>query len=146
MIPDTELEKSLVAAFVIPQKRSRYNSLLETGKGRDKVRRSLAHSPDWDPRFIRQIENQNPRAIQEVLRKMGAPRDCYVLSENDRYDAKRMDLLDALMGAVGYGMGTVISCVPGRLAFYEGEGPGVRYILNRDSNEPGRDSLVVTST
>jgi hypothetical protein len=133
VVPDIEIEKRLVAAFVIPQKRSRYNSLLGSRKGRDKLRRSLAHSPDWDPRFVRQIENQKPHAIYQALRNMGAPRDCYVLSENDRDDAKRMDLLEALVGSVGYGSGSVISCIPGRLAFYEAEGPGVRYILKRDS-------------
>jgi hypothetical protein len=145
VVPDIELEKSLVAAFVIPRKRSRHDSLLDTRKGSDKFRRSLAHSPDWDPRFICQIENQKPQAIHEVLRKMGAPRDCYVLSENDRDDAKRMGLLEALMGAIGYGIGTVISCIPSRLAFYEGEGPGVRYILKRDPEKPRRGPLVVPS-
>ena len=117
---------------MLSPKRDRYNALLESRKGRDKLRRSLAHSSDWDPRFLHPIENQGAQAIHQALRKLGAPGDCYVLSENDRDDAKRMDLLEALLGSVGYGIGTVISCVPSRLAFYEGEGPGVRYILKRD--------------
>jgi len=100
VVPDLKIEKSLVAAFVVPRKRSRHKSLLDSRKGRDKLRRSLAHSPDWDPRFMRK-----------------KPPDCYVLSENDRDDAKRMDLMEALTGSIGYGMETVISCVPGQLAF-----------------------------
>jgi hypothetical protein len=32
---------------------------------------------------------------------------------------------------VGRGMGTLISCVPGQLAFFEGEGPSHRCILAR---------------
>jgi hypothetical protein len=30
-------------------------------------------------------------------------------------------LLDALKETVGYGIGTVLSCVPGKLAYFEGE-------------------------
>ncbi len=129
-VPDCEIEKSL-AAFVVTQKRARYRLLLDSRKGRDKIRQSLAHSHDWDSRFLQPVIGK-PQEIHNTLRKMGAPANCYVLSENDRDDAKRMDLLEALAQTVGYGMGTVICCVPGRLAFYEGESPNQRYILARE--------------
>jgi hypothetical protein len=41
-----------------------------------------------------------------------------------------MELLAALKQIVGYGMGTVISCLPGRLGYFEGE-LKERYILQR---------------
>jgi len=41
-----------------------------------------------------------------------------------------MGLLDALKSVVGYGMGTVISCIPGRLGYFEGEFRE-RYILQK---------------
>ncbi len=39
-----------------------------------------------------------------------------------------MDLGVALSETVGYGMGTVISCIPGQLGYFEGESRE-RYIL-----------------
>ncbi len=50
-IPDLEIERSF-AAFVTSQKRARFLLLLESRKGRDKIRQSLAHSPDWDPTIL----------------------------------------------------------------------------------------------
>jgi hypothetical protein len=40
-----------------------------------------------------------------------------------------MPLSKALSSTVGYGMGTLISCVPGELAYYESEERGERYVL-----------------
>jgi hypothetical protein len=40
-----------------------------------------------------------------------------------------MDLEMALKTTIGYGMGTIISCIPGKLAYFEDEEQ--RYILQR---------------
>src|SRR5712671_3417997 len=45
-------------------------------------------------------------------------------------DGKEMELLPALKKVVGYGMGTMISCLPGRLGYFEGE-LRERYILQK---------------
>jgi hypothetical protein len=132
LLPDVEIERRIVTAFVVAQKRARYSALLESRKGRDKFRRSLAHFSDWDARFVLRIDDHTPQAIHKRLLSMGTPPICYITSENDRNDAKRLDLLEALTACVGYGVGTVISCIPGRLAFYEGEGPGERHLLARE--------------
>jgi hypothetical protein len=42
-----------------------------------------------------------------------------------------MALGEALLQIVGAGNGTLISCTPGTLAYYEGEGPSDRCILAR---------------
>jgi hypothetical protein len=44
---------------------------------------------------------------------------------------REMDLLEALEDTVGGGMGTIISCVPGELAYFESEEQGERYICHR---------------
>ena len=126
-----DVEKSLAEAFILPQRRGRYLSLLERRGGRDKWRRQLAHFSHWDPRFLRPIETGNAAAIWKRLQDAGAPQTCYVFSEWDELDAKEMNTGEAVAACVGYGMGTVISCIPGRLAFYEAEGPGERFILQR---------------
>jgi hypothetical protein len=60
---------------------------------------------------------------------MGAGSKCRVTSENLDLDGREMDLDAALKETIGYGMGTIISCIPGRLAYFEDE--DVRYILQR---------------
>lgn len=42
-----------------------------------------------------------------------------------------MPLDEALRAVVGRGMGAFVSCVPGRLAYFESEEPGSRYLLHR---------------
>jgi hypothetical protein len=50
---------------------------------------------------------------------MGAPESCHVIG--GKRDGQDVELLDALRETVGYGVGTVLSCVPGKLAYFEGE-------------------------
>lgn len=42
-----------------------------------------------------------------------------------------MDLSDALIQVIGRGQGTFISCIPGELAYFEGEEPRERHICRR---------------
>ena len=78
---DMDIEKALATAFILPQRRSRYLSLLESRGGRDKWRRQLAHFPHWDSRFIHQIEKADAITILDRLRDAGAPERCYAFSE-----------------------------------------------------------------
>jgi hypothetical protein len=50
-------------------------------------------------------------------------------SENSELDGKEIDLQTALKETIGYQMGTFISCIPGKLAYFEDEDG--RYILER---------------
>lgn len=53
-----------------------------------------------------------------------------MISENPQLDARRVSLDVALEQVIGHGMGTLLSCVPGALAYFEGEEPGIRCILS----------------
>jgi len=64
-----------------------------------------------------------------MLAAKGAGSRCWVISESSELDTREMDLLEALGETVGHGMGTIISCVAGRLAYFEDE--DARYILQR---------------
>jgi hypothetical protein len=128
-----ELEHSsaIVRSFVTPERRERYLGLLSSPRGREKLRHALAHFRDLDPRCARELPKgvHTPAEIAALLRARGAPAECVLLAEDVALDGRRLPLGDALAAVIGRGMGTFISCVPGRLAFYEGEGPGVRYLL-----------------
>ena len=60
---------------------------------------------------------------------MGAPETYHVVG--GERDGEDMDLLTALEQVVGYGAGTVLWCIPGKLAYFEGE-IRERFLLVRD--------------
>ncbi len=116
-------ERELVGAFFAPEVRPRYLSLLSTVKGRKKFVSRLAHLDLLDARFAHLIdpEVQTTDAIEDDLKRRGAPASCYVVSENPRVDGRQMALRDALEAIGGSAPGTFLSCVAGCLAYFEGE-------------------------
>lgn len=64
---------------------------------------------------------RNPLALARILRAKGAGATCYVMSENSQLDGREVDLEAALKETVGAQMGTLISCLPGRLGYFEDE-------------------------
>lgn len=129
---EVDVEEATVRAFVLPERRQRWVTLLASPAGRRKVTERLAHSPDHDLRYAAQLtaEEQKARSILATLRERGAPAVCHVISEGD-LDGQDLALSDALDRVVGAGTGTLLICVPGELAYYEGEEQGDRYILHR---------------
>ena len=126
-------EEAFAMAFVCPLKRQRVRGLLQSEKGRAKFLSQLPHFSDFDPRFSKKIEpsQQQVELILSVLRDKGAGADCYVISAWAEIDQMNGRLGQVLREVVGYHPGTIVSCVPGRLAYYEGEARNERYILER---------------
>ena len=106
---------------------------MQSDKGRKKLRSKLAHFADFDPASIVPIapNQQHPLSIHRLLADLGAGEFCSLISENADWDGLEMSLDTALKEIVGYGFGTVVNCVPGKLAYFEGEGPKHRFILKR---------------
>jgi len=128
-----EHEESLIRAFVRRERRPRLLELLGSSKGRAKLRASLAHFRDLDMRFAHLVppSNHHAREIEATLRAKGAPDTCHVLSESAALDGREMPLGSALADIVGGGMGSFVSCIPGKLGYFESEEAGERYILER---------------
>lgn len=124
-------EVDTIRAFVVPAKRDRYVAFLTNQKRRKEFSRDLAHWNDFDPRWIVRIvpSSQNPKGIGETLKKHGAPDVCQAISELEELDGREIRLADALQRIVGYQMGTILCCIPGRLAYFENE--DTRFILQR---------------
>ena len=129
-------EEAFVQAFIVPDKQSRYLSLLASRKRRGVFLERLNHQLDYDPAFAARVppEQQTAERIEALLRKRGAPDTCHVISSNSDWDAKDMPLHDALELAFGFCIGTILCCIPGRLAYYEAEDIGDRFILSRGRN------------
>lgn len=130
---DLWAEKSIVRTFVLPQRRRRYLELLDTKAGRNKIKRSLAHFPDFDPRFIIPIppNAQSAEGIVYRLHEKGALEDCYVWSDSSALDGLVVNLEYGVSKIACLEPGTVLLCITDRLAYYEGEEENQRYILER---------------
>jgi hypothetical protein len=126
-------EEAVIRAFVIKEKRERLLGFLPAR--RKDATAELGESRNLDSRWRIPLapSEQSLAGIERLLRARGAGADCLVISENAALDGRRMPLAEALQDVVGYGMGTIVSCVPGKLAYFEGEGPSDRFILVRDT-------------
>ena len=126
-------EATLVSTFVNPLKRKHLIEILANPKRRHRATATLAHFQDFDPGAVVPLESaaDTPAAIESALRRRGAGDNCHVISENRAIDGKTLSLRVALEKVVGQGSGTLLSCVPGELAYYEGQAPSDRCILAR---------------
>jgi hypothetical protein len=126
-------EQQLIRAFFVPAKRDRYIEMIATTRGRQKLLRELSHFKSLDPQYCFGLPNavHTPGEIATFLHKKGAPPTCWVTSEDRDLDRQEMSLVEALKRIVGYQMGTFLSCVPGKLAYFEDE--ELRWILERRS-------------
>jgi len=124
-------ELSLIAAFVKRSKRDRYREILSTPRLRHKFTNQLAHFADFDPKYRLPIPSNKlyVENIARELQKRHSPNIVFAISEDPVLDQKELPVIEALKQIVGRGMGTVLSCIPGRLAFVETEDE--RFILER---------------
>jgi hypothetical protein len=127
-------EQAFAASFVQCDRSERILLCLSNRKKRRKFVRELAHHGTYflAPECLRSIKpsQQNPDSIFAILRSLGAPDTCHLISEDTNFDGKEKELLPTLKEVVGGGMGTVISCLPGRLGYFEGE-LRERYLLQK---------------
>jgi len=126
-----DIEEAILRAFIRPERADQYVTQLKKKQRREKLRFDLDNLFDLDGRWIRSLsrEDDNPRALYAFLRKLGAPESCYVMSAYSEYDGAYLALLEVLNAVHATGMGTIVSCVPDKLAYYEGEDR--RFILQR---------------
>jgi hypothetical protein len=123
MTTGAEHERQLIEAFILPQRRRRYLEFLARPKHRNRIISELSRFKHLDPRSVVCIppRAQHSENIRALLLSMGAPDLCHALSEDSEIDGKELPLEKALQCVVGRGMGTFLSCVPGKLAYFEDE-------------------------
>ncbi len=126
-----EHEEGFARRFVTLEKRSRYVTLLSSKRGRAKVIASLSHFGDLDHRFALDVTSATKPEIRNLLLEKGAPKTCYIMSEDRERDGLEMSLEQAMEELVFHVDGTLISCLPGKLAYLELEGFDGRFILER---------------
>jgi hypothetical protein len=126
-------ESDFIEAFVVPDKRERYVSFLNSPKRRPKFLRELYHFRDFDPACLVSVAGPSDSAegLISELRRRGAPVECRVISVQADLDGAIRPLAEVIRAVFALVEGTIVVCIPGKLAYYEGEAPRNRYILDR---------------
>lgn len=126
-----EHEEKTIAAFFLKAKQDRYRFLLgnpdprKRNKGLDR----LNHCADLNPVYATWLPSNAD--VARLLRQEGSPEEVYVISETESIDGKVLPLEEAICETESGGWGTIISCIPGQLAYYYGEEGETRAILKR---------------
>jgi hypothetical protein len=131
--PMNDHERGFLEFLAEPTKR-RMRTFLELGdKRRSDARALLDHAVRLDTRFCRHVAGNEafPGPVEAMLRTRGAPETCYVMAANSDLDGREMSLSDALEAILGMGNGAFVSCIPGRLGFYEYEAANSSYLLSK---------------
>jgi hypothetical protein len=126
-----EHEPAFVKAFIKREKWARYLQLLANRRRREEILVRLNHKLDYLPAFAMEVpEDQDyPEALERLLQSRGAPAMCHVLVYGLRIDGREVPLREALDTICMHMYGSVLSCVPGHLAYYRPEAPGHGVLL-----------------
>lgn len=122
----------IIQRFVVTQKRDRYLSFIRNEKTRKKFINQLYHFDEFDSQFVVEIPPalHDPEPIEKILREKGAGNTCHVISTDKKLDRRKMPLSEVIVEINGSGDGTIVSCISGKLAYFEGE-YRTRFILER---------------
>ncbi|PSR54253.1 hypothetical protein AHMF7605_12320 [Adhaeribacter arboris] len=124
---DLELEEKVIKRFIINKKQERYLTFIQAEKTRSKFIDELSHFTSQLKDF-EEIKGNVWKVLEEKLKKLRNPTDCYVISENREIDARRLNIELALSEIIGHGSGTLLVFGNANMVYYEGEGPSDRWI------------------
>jgi hypothetical protein len=129
-----EHEQETIKAFVVRDKQERLLSFASNPKNRTKFMHELAKRGVIDKRFATSVpwrvdpglelwarHLQGIENIAQLLRSKGAGQTCWVISESSSLDRREIKLESILEEVVGSGNATILSCLPGRLAYFSDE-------------------------
>jgi hypothetical protein len=129
-----EHEQGIVKAFIVRSRKERFSSFLSSPKNREKFTKELAHFRWFDARFASAVPwKVDPKLklwdrhvqgidnVSRLLKSKGAGQTCWIISKDSKLDGQGLPLESVLESVIGSGMGTILSCISGKLAYYEGE-------------------------
>jgi hypothetical protein len=124
-----EHEEKPIEAFIVREKRQGYKSLLGNPKKRRAILDCLNHCHDLDERYVTWLPSN--AAVEQLLRQEGSPDEVYVISDTKSVDGKTLPLDEAIFQSSAGNWGTIISCIPGQLAYYYDEAGDGQALLKR---------------
>lgn len=122
---DQGVERAFVSSFLTRSARLRAEALAHARQRRARAKyvAVLLDLRNYQHGLYQPVDGPHPLAAHLLarLRQMGAPEACYAISENSAMDGVWVPLAEALSRTVGFGVETLLLCVPDRLAFVETE-------------------------
>jgi hypothetical protein len=119
--------------FIEEPNKRRLRTLFELGdKRRGDILSMLNHAIHLNPRYCSRLAGADQFAptMELMLKKLGAPDTCYVIGGGE-LDGHEMPLGEALSDLIGFGDGAFVSCLPGKLAYYQYEGMNGGHLCQR---------------
>ncbi|MFD3448953.1 hypothetical protein ACFDTO_30765 [Microbacteriaceae bacterium 4G12] len=133
-----EIEEIIVNSFFNKRIRQRVLFELSSQKKRTYALSRLCHNylDTLRNEFMIEIPipNSDPEEIEKLMKEQGAGKNCYVMSCDSGIDGKELPLTLAIKELIWDGMPSIISCIHGKLAYFQAEhdyGPPPRFILKR---------------
>ncbi|TQR16226.1 hypothetical protein [Psychrobacillus vulpis] len=130
-----EIEEIIVKTFFVKRVQERVLFELASPQKRNDVFGRRNNFIRTELMFEIPKPNSDPEEIEKLLKKQGAGNMCYVMTSLNSYiDGEELPLIKALEDLIWSGMPFIISCIPNKLAYYQGEqayGSPQKYILKR---------------
>jgi len=122
-------DEATIRSFIKPVRRPRWLESLSDPKRREKFLDCLNHCCDIEERRATPLRSNFD--VSMVLKGLGAPSSCYLISATAALDGREMPLDEALPEVAKGGWGTLVSCIPGKLAYYYDEFGERRMLLRK---------------
>ncbi|MBK9796338.1 MAG: hypothetical protein IPP58_07545 [Holophagaceae bacterium] len=126
-------EEAFAKSFLPSEKRARFiQSLAQPRKRKELLSQLNRHLP-YLPAYATELpgEQDFPDALEKLLLGRGAGPTCHVLGEGLKADGRELPLREALLQVCLQRSGAILSCLPGRLAYYRPEAPAPGILLER---------------
>jgi hypothetical protein len=117
-------EEAIIRAFIQKGRHERCLYLLSNQKRRKEFTGKLSHFKWLDERFAQPISSGTAHTAAEIatlLRRKGAGERVRVISQRGEIDGQELGLDAALETIWGTDWGTFLSCIPGKLAYFNEE-------------------------
>jgi hypothetical protein len=126
-------EEAFAKAFLPSEKRARFIQLLAQPKRRPEGLAQLNRHLPYLAAHATEVpgEQDFPDALAKLLMAKGAGPTCHVIVAGLKADGRELPLREALMQICMHRAGAILSCLPGRLAYYKPESPAPGVILER---------------
>ncbi len=118
-------EEAFAKAFLPSEKRARFIQNLADPKKRPDMLAQLDSKLPCLPRYATVLpgEQDFPGELEKLLKARGAGPTCYVIAHGLKADRRELPLREALDLVCMHELGAILSCLPGRLAYYKPEAP-----------------------
>ena len=126
-------------AFLLSGKRARFIQHLTDRKRRQEMLSHLSDDLPYMPGFATEVPGAQdfPAELEKLLLAKGAGPTCHIIAEGLKADGRELPLREALTLVCMHERGAILSCLPGRLAYYKPGSPAPGILLERPQAAPG---------